>query len=113
MHLIQLVQVAAIGGAEELERLAPLETIVLPAAHESLQDDWAASERADRSKASPAITFGDKVCAFDEVSAASGSLGRFPGSELMGLLREFGGWVERVSETAERDTSEADERAGG
>ena len=112
MHLIQLVQVEAIGGAEELERLAPLETIVLPAAHESLQDAWAASECAGHPTITPVTIFGDKVCAFDEVSAASGSLGRFPGSELMGLLREFGGWVERVSETAERDASEADERVG-
>ena len=33
--------------------------------------------------------FGDGVARFDEVAAARGALGRFPGSEVMPLLRQF------------------------
>ena len=33
--------------------------------------------------------FGDGVDRFDEVSSARGALGRFPGSEVMPLLRQF------------------------
>jgi hypothetical protein len=34
----------------------------------------------------------DGVCAFDELSAARGSLGRFTGAGVMPLLKQFGGW---------------------
>ena len=37
--------------------------------------------------------FGDRVDRFDEVAAARGALGRFPGSEVMPLLRQFAGAV--------------------
>lgn len=39
----------------------------------------------------PQAVRGDAVRCFDEVSAARGGLGRFPGSQLMGLAKEFAG----------------------
>lgn len=32
---------------------------------------------------------GDSVCKFDEIAAARGCLGRFPGSEMMGIIKKF------------------------
>ncbi len=37
----------------------------------------------------PASLHGDSVVRFDEVSAARGALGRFPGCEVMGLVKAF------------------------
>jgi 2,3-bisphosphoglycerate-independent phosphoglycerate mutase len=37
------------------------------------------------------VVRGDAVRSFDEVSAARGSLGRFPGSEVMTLIKQFAG----------------------
>ena len=34
---------------------------------------------------------GDQVVAFDEISVAAGALGRFPGSQVMPLVRQFVG----------------------
>eukprot|EP00775_Hariotina_reticulata_P006509 gene6509-6736_t len=39
----------------------------------------------------PQMTVGDGVCAFDELSAARGGLGRFTGASIMPLLKEFAG----------------------
>lgn len=41
----------------------------------------------------PQEVLGDGVCAFDELSAARGGLGRFPGSQVMPLLKQFVGVV--------------------
>jgi 2,3-bisphosphoglycerate-independent phosphoglycerate mutase len=35
------------------------------------------------------VLHGDSVARFDEVSAAGGALGRFPGREVMGLVKDF------------------------
>jgi 2,3-bisphosphoglycerate-independent phosphoglycerate mutase len=32
---------------------------------------------------------GDSVCEFNEIAAARGCLGRFPGSEMMGIIKKF------------------------
>ncbi|GLI58706.1 hypothetical protein VaNZ11_000457 [Volvox africanus] len=39
----------------------------------------------------PQAVRGDPVRAFDEVSVARGALGRFPGSQVMGLVKQFAG----------------------
>ena len=39
------------------------------------------------------VVRGDAVRSFDELSAARGSLGRFPGSEVMTLIKQFVGGV--------------------
>lgn len=41
----------------------------------------------------PQAVYGDGVRWFDETAAAEGSLGRFPSSELMPLIRQFLGRV--------------------
>lgn len=41
----------------------------------------------------PQAVYGDSVRWFDETAAAEGSLGRFPSSELMPLIRQFLGRV--------------------
>lgn len=32
---------------------------------------------------------GDQVCEFREMAGATGCLGRFPGSEMMGIIKKF------------------------
>ncbi|KFM26698.1 2,3-bisphosphoglycerate-independent phosphoglycerate mutase 1 [Auxenochlorella protothecoides] len=44
-------------------------------------------------KPSSAQTFGDSVSSFDESAAGAGGLGRFPGSQLMPLIKHFAGHV--------------------
>jgi len=39
----------------------------------------------------PQVALGDGVTSFDELSAARGGLGRFPGSQVMGLIKQFVG----------------------
>ncbi|GAX72589.1 hypothetical protein CEUSTIGMA_g45.t1 [Chlamydomonas eustigma] len=41
----------------------------------------------------PQVVRGDPVRSFDEVSAARGSLGRFPASEVMSLMKQFSGII--------------------
>lgn len=40
----------------------------------------------------PQAVRGDPVRSFDELSAARGALGRFPGSEVLTLVKQFAGW---------------------
>ncbi len=39
----------------------------------------------------PFLVVGDSVDAYDEIAAACGALGRFPGSQVMGVVRDFTG----------------------
>jgi hypothetical protein len=39
----------------------------------------------------PQVVLGDGVCSFDELSVARGGLGRFPGSQVMPLIKQFVG----------------------
>ncbi len=39
----------------------------------------------------PQAVRGDPVRSFDEVSAARGALGRFPGSQVMPLIKQYAG----------------------
>lgn len=45
-------------------------------------------EEAKRSGQHQAF-FGDSVCEFNEIAAARGCLGRFPGGEMMGIIKRF------------------------
>ncbi len=86
------------GGPAALAR-APLRPIPPPeAAVAAAGGDAAALARlgaaacaAGGAPSAPAPTAGDGVAAFSESAAAAGALGRFPGSELMALVREFVG----------------------
>ena len=71
-------------------RAIQLEPIPHPAAKEP---HWAtgAQQSWNDLTASTAPTFGDGVAAFDEMKAARGFLGRFPGSEVMTLIQRFSG----------------------
>jgi 2,3-diphosphopglycerate-independent phosphoglycerate mutase len=86
------------GGPAALAR-APLRAIPPPeAAVAAAGGDAAALARLGAEAHSaggvppaPAPAAGDGVAAFSERAAAAGALGRFPGSELMALVREFVG----------------------
>ena len=50
-----------------------------------------AHRRIRQRKAAPTHTTGDAVGTFGEATAATGFLGRFPGSEVMQLVQQFMG----------------------
>ncbi|XP_028109057.1 uncharacterized protein LOC114307830 [Camellia sinensis] len=82
--------VGAMGG-ESIVMETSLDPFPLPTikADENLADDAAlALEEAKRTGQLQAFC-GDSVCEFDEVAAARGCLGRFPGGEMMGIIKTF------------------------
>eukprot|EP00887_Chlorella_sp_A99_P007404 scaffold2.g7404.t1 len=94
--------VKCLGGSEAVGRI-PLGEIPHPSSEESERVLAAAAANTSSSSAQqqsePAdpggsrrlhgLTFGDSVAAFSELDAAEGALGRFPGSQLMTLIKEF------------------------
>jgi 2,3-bisphosphoglycerate-independent phosphoglycerate mutase len=46
------------------------------------------------------LSLNDSVERYDEISACEGSLGRFPGSELIGILKRFKEAVKDIHEVA-------------
>lgn len=88
------IQVGMLGGKEALQRSAPLVPIALP--DPSLPGCETAEELPENLRMNR-CTVGDRVVAFDEVSAAGGGLGRFPGTELMNLILEFAGWSKEIA----------------
>ena len=52
--------------------------------HDCLQ----AEQRQRKTAKLKAASCGDTVCSFDEVSAAQGCLGRFPGSSVLSLVKQ-------------------------
>lgn len=62
----------------------PLPTI---SSGEDVKDDMR-NQESSKSKQLKASA-GDSVCEFDELAAARGCLGRFPGSEMMGIIKAY------------------------
>lgn len=48
---------------------------------------------ASNTESETMVVLCDHVSMFDEISAAQGALGRFPGSEMMGVVKQFAGVV--------------------
>lgn len=48
-----------------------------------------ARQRSNKFKRLSSATSGDDVFAFDEISAAEGCLGRFPGSQVLSVIKEM------------------------
>ena len=72
---------------EVLASAAPREAIKLPYA---VTDEHRRACKAMLRGAEGAVGgSGDAVCCFSEVAAAEGSLGRFPGSEVIPLIKSF------------------------
>lgn len=78
--------VGAVGEASILG--TSLDAFPLPSvkAGEDLMEEFVSSERTSGCKAAFS---GDQVSEFSEVAAARGCLGRFPGSEMMGIIKKF------------------------
>lgn len=78
-------------GAVGLESILGISTDPFPLptiqAGEDLADNVAAEEE-DTKKQIQAFA-GDSVCEFNELAAARGCLGRFPGGEMMGVIKRF------------------------
>lgn len=80
--------VGAVGG-EDVVMSTPLDSFPLPKveAGEDLRDDL---EVPKETQSNGCRSFGgDSVSEFNEIAAARGCLGRFPGSEMMGVIKKF------------------------
>ncbi|KAL9271323.1 2,3-bisphosphoglycerate-independent phosphoglycerate mutase-like protein [Drosera capensis] len=79
--------VGARGGESAIMDI-PLDPFPLPTveAGEDLLDEWSSREKNGSMRAP---FRGDSVSEFDEIAAARGCLGRFPGSEMMGIIKSF------------------------
>lgn len=77
-------------GGEDAVLATSLQPFLLPSvqADEDLLENFTVPNADGRKKDSEACS-GDTVNEFDEMSAAKGCLGRFPGSEMMGIIRNF------------------------
>lgn len=80
--------VSVIGGQSAVMNI-PLDPFPLPTveAGEDLSDDIR-RERDGNRKQLQAFG-GDAVCEFNEITAARGCLGRFPGGEMMGIIKKY------------------------
>ncbi|MFS7955915.1 putative phosphoglycerate mutase (2,3-diphosphoglycerate-independent) [Helianthus anomalus] len=79
--------VGAVGG-ESVVLQTSLDTFPLPTVEAG--DDLSAYVAAEEEISQPGRAFlGDSVWRLDEIAAARGSLGRFPGSEMMGIIKKF------------------------
>ncbi|KAK1296446.1 hypothetical protein QJS10_CPB15g00942 [Acorus calamus] len=87
--LCRLEDFVGASGGEEIIMQTSLETFPLPSvkAGEDLNEVFEVSEE-NRRKRSKAFG-GDLVSEFSEIAAARGCLGRFPGSEMMGVIKKF------------------------
>lgn len=73
---------------ESIVMSTPLDSFPLPTvkASDDLRNDIPLSEKScERCMAFA----GDSVIEFSEIAAARGCLGRFPGSEMMGIIKKF------------------------
>lgn len=79
--------VGAVGGESAVMEI-PLDPFPLPTvkAGEDLTEDTKIEK--ERSELLQAFS-GDSVCEFNEVAAARGCLGRFPGGEMMGIINTY------------------------
>lgn len=79
--------VGAVGGESAVMEI-PLDPFPLPTvkAGEDLTEDTKIEK--ERSELLQAFS-GDSVCEFNEVAAARGCLGRFPGGEMMGIIKTY------------------------
>ncbi|XP_077219040.1 uncharacterized protein LOC143853192 [Tasmannia lanceolata] len=87
--LCRLVDYVGAVGGETVVMATPLDAFPLPKveAGEDLKEDFEVSEDS-KSKDCKAFA-GDSVCEFSEIAASRGCLGRFPGSEMMGVIKKF------------------------
>ncbi|KAK9279843.1 hypothetical protein L1049_013525 [Liquidambar formosana] len=80
--------VDAVGGESVILETSlgpfPLPTVK---AGEDLAEDIGMEE--ERNSKWPQAFSGDSICEFNEIAAARGCLGRFPGGEMMGIIKTF------------------------
>lgn len=87
--LCQLTDFVGAVGGESVVMETSLEPFPLPtinAGEDLMEDKEVEKERS--SKQLKAFS-GDSVCEFSEIAAARGCLGRFPGGEMMGIIKSF------------------------
>lgn len=80
--------VGAVGGESVIAGIS-LDPFPLPTIVPGEDLDWREVQKVEgRSKECEAFG-GDSVWEFDEIAAARGCLGRFPGGEMMGIIKKF------------------------
>lgn len=77
-QLAALTAVLALGRQQQQQR-------------EGSQQQQPQQRREELRQPRPAAVLGDEVAVFNEIDAAAGALGRFPGSQVMPLIRQFTG----------------------
>ena len=79
--------VSAVGESNLMQ--VSLEAFPLPSVKsgEDLKNDDV--ELPEEANSRLKVFSGDSVCQFSEIAAARGCLGRFPGSEMMGVIKKF------------------------
>ncbi|XP_042058021.1 probable 2,3-bisphosphoglycerate-independent phosphoglycerate mutase [Salvia splendens] len=77
--------IGAVGGDSHLSNI-PLDPFPLPTVEPG--EDLAHADRSQEEKQGRAFK-GDKVFEFNEIAAARGILGRFTGSEMMGIIKAY------------------------
>uniref|UniRef100_A0A1D1ZKZ5 2,3-bisphosphoglycerate-independent phosphoglycerate mutase 1 n=1 Tax=Anthurium amnicola TaxID=1678845 RepID=A0A1D1ZKZ5_9ARAE len=78
--------VGAAGGVDVVMG-APLDVFPLPSSGEDLTEELVLPD--EKRHPTQKAAAGDSVTEFSEISAARGCLGRFPGSEMMGVIKKF------------------------
>lgn len=80
--------VDAVGGESVIFKTS-LDPFPLPT-HDLTEDgEWIDGTGMESSKQEVHAFSGDSVCEFNEIAAARGCLGRFPGGEMMGIINTF------------------------
>ena len=86
--LCRLEDFVRAAGGEEAVNGTSLEYFSLPSAN--VVEDLAEELQLIEEKGDEQKSFsGDSVCEFNELAAARGCLGRFPGSEMMSIVKKF------------------------
>lgn len=81
--------VGAVGGESVIDGIS-LDPFPLPTVVPGEDLEWRESHKMEEERNQECQAFGgDSVCEFDEISAAKGCLGRFPGGEMMGIIKKF------------------------
>jgi hypothetical protein len=77
----------SVGGSQNLQQDGRQQQAVVQ--QQSAQQPSEQQQQQQQLRPQRLEPLGDRVATFDEISVAAGALGRFPGSQVMPLIRQF------------------------
>lgn len=81
--------IGAVGGESVIAGIS-LDPFRLPTVVAGEDLEWREIQKVEEERNKESQAFGgDSVYEFDEIAAAKGCLGRFPGGEMMGIIKKF------------------------